>query len=191
MKSKGNFPKCQLPFLRNGLHLPYRPTSRALFRPCLAKAAVTWSAFVTSIKQCYSKNLFFFQKGPKIWLFLYIFGANWLGIFVVYSISTLHFHSSRSCEHLWTRFSTLEHQRSWFQTCPQTQTKLTWVHWASFFQLYQSLKYLKKCWKISCEFDSFCFCWLIPVVGLLFLFFFKLFLLRCNNSESFNALLTI
>jgi len=24
-------------------------------------------------------------------------------------------------------FSTLEHQRSWFQTCPQTQTKLTKV----------------------------------------------------------------
>ena len=59
MKSTGNFPKCQLPFLRNGLHLPYRPTSRALFRPCLAKAAVTWSAFVTSIKKCYLIIQFF------------------------------------------------------------------------------------------------------------------------------------
>merc|ERR1711936_303839 len=42
-------------------------------------------------------------------------------------ISTLHFHSSRSCEHLWTRFSTLDLQRSRFQTCPRTQIKLTKV----------------------------------------------------------------
>ena len=144
MKSTGNFPKCQLPFLRNGLHLPYRPTSLALFRPCLAKAAVTWSAFVTSIKQCYSKNFFSILRLPKIWLFLYIFGSNWLGIFVVYSISTLHFHNSRSCEHLWTRFFDL---RTSTKLVPNLSSDSNKTHVSTlgvFFSIISIVEILKK-----------------------------------------------